>query len=115
MDIEGSEYEIIPEIVRMESARPGLFSGLCIEFHDISARETEFLEKIQNLLQCFSIVHLHVNNCVPLTSDFPDVIEVSFVPKQKIAVLDRVKSLPVEGLDFPNDPSLADISLVFGI
>jgi hypothetical protein len=115
MDIESGEYEIIPEIVRMESDSPGLFSGLCIEFHDINKRESEFLEKIRILFLSFSIVHIHVNNCVPVTSDFPDVIEVSFVPKQKTDSLERVMSFPIDGLDFPNDPSLADISLLFEI
>jgi hypothetical protein len=115
MDIEGGEYEIIPEIIRMEAARSGLFTGLCIEFHEINARETEFLEKIQYLLRYFSIAHIHVNNCVPVTSDFPDVLEISFIPKRGTDVQERVTSLPVNGLDFPNDPSLADISLRFDV
>lgn len=113
MDIEGGEYEIIPEIVRSEVDHPGLFCGLCIEVHDINRREAEFLNKMDLLLQHFSIVHVHANNCVAVKSDFPDVIELTFVPRQNPNIQSRNLSLPVYGLDFPNDPRFDEITLQF--
>lgn len=113
MDIEGGEYEIIPEILRSEVNFPGLFCGLCIEVHDINRREADFLDKMDLLLQYFSIVHIHANNCVAVKSDFPDVIEMTFVPRLNPDIQIRNLSLPIYGLDFPNDPRLDEITLQF--
>lgn len=113
MDIEGGEYEIIPEIVQIEADYPGRFCGLCIEVHDINSRESEFLDKMDSLLQDFSIVHIHANNCVPVKSDFPDVIEITLVPRSNARYQSRVSSLPLDGLDFPNDPRFDEIALLF--
>lgn len=113
MDIEGGEYEIIPEIVRSEVNHPGLFCGVCIEVHDINRREAEFLDKMDSLLQHFSIAHIHANNCVAVKSDFPDVIELTLIPRQNPGIQSRNLSLPVYGLDFPNDPRFDEIMLRF--
>jgi hypothetical protein len=112
MDIEGGEYELISEIVVRESASPGTFAGLCIEFHDIRTRESEFLSLVSDLLKHFAIIHLHANNCVVLSSDFPDVLEITFAPKVDTST-SRVLKLPNTALDAPTDPSAPDYSLHF--
>ena len=114
MDIEGGEYELLPKIASSESKSPGTFTGVSVEFHDIKAREAEFLKTIEIMTKSFKIVHLHVNNCVPLTSDFPNVIEITFAPCD-IAGITQVARVPRQGLDFPNDETLPDIELVFGL
>jgi hypothetical protein len=112
MDIEGGEYELIPEIVRRESAQRGYFSGLCFEIHDIGSRETEFFRLINQLTQEFSIVHIHANNCAPLIRDFPDVIEITLVPHSDVTG-GNVWQFPRAGLDAPNNPNNADFALMF--
>jgi hypothetical protein len=112
MDIEGGEYELISEIVNRESASPLTFGGLCIEFHDIQTRESEFLSCVNVLLEHFAIVHLHANNCVALSGDFPEVLEITFAPKADASTT-RVLKLPNPALDAPNDSSAQDFSLHF--
>jgi hypothetical protein len=62
--------------------------------------------------QTFSIVHLHANNAVPLTNDFLDVLEISFARKLGNES-EQVRRLPIQGLDFPNNPEYPDLALVF--
>lgn len=112
MDIEGGEYALIPEITRRESARPGFFAGLCIEFHDISAQEPEFLQAIEHLQRHFHVVNVHANNYVPITGDFPKVIELSFVPIADVTVRSGFGGRRGE-FDAPNNPDEADIELRF--
>jgi hypothetical protein len=112
MDIEGGEYELIPEIVRRESAQRGYFSGLCFEFHDIGSRETEFFRLMKQLSQEFSIVHIHANNSVRLTRDFPDFVEITLVPHSDVTG-GNVRQFPRAGLDAPNDPHTVDFALMF--
>lgn len=114
MDIEGGEYELLPEIIASLKSGQRNYSGMCIEFHEINSREKEFLYLITELQSKFRIVHLHANNCVDLVGDFPDVIEVSFAPSQMVGQ-ERVLDLPLNGLDWPSDSSRQDYQLVFGV
>tara|TARA_B100000686_G_C16760296_1_gene958204 strand:+ start:1361 stop:1990 length:630 start_codon:yes stop_codon:yes gene_type:complete len=56
VDIEGSEYEILEEIISFS----GTLSGLAIEFHKVSEHVTE----IENFINRFELqlVHTHPNN-----------------------------------------------------
>lgn len=112
MDIEGGEYEIIPEIARIERQNPGTFTGLVMELHDVLAREKELSSVMKQLLACFEIVHVHVNNCVPASGDFPDFIEVALAPKDWLRDRKRL-SRPNHGLDSPNESALPDVDLIF--
>jgi hypothetical protein len=112
MDIEGGEYQLLPEVVALAEQNRDYFSGLCIEFHDISRRESEFHQLVQRLQTEFSIVHVHVNNCASVDGDFPTVLEISFA---KIEVTEnlKVRRLPKSNVDFPNNPSRPDFTLIF--
>lgn len=112
MDIEGEEYEVLPKIAQIERDKPGTFVGLCIEFHDIANRESDFTRVVNDLQGIFAIVHLHVNNIVPVDADFPNVLELSFAP-QKMVGAGRIATFPRRDFDFPNNPLLPDISLNF--
>jgi hypothetical protein len=112
MDIEGGEYELLPEILDIAEQNSGYFSGLCIEFHAIMSREAEFHSLVHRMQKTFEIVHLHANNAVPAASDFLDVLEISFATKSGDEVV-RVRRLPLPGLDFPNNPEEPDLELVF--
>lgn len=112
MDIEGGEYEVMPEIARIERDKPGTFVGLCIEFHDIADREKDFIRVVTEIQSAFAIVHIHVNNCVSVVTDFPSVIELTFAPKETVGT-GRVLNFPRTGLDYPNDSLVPDISLEF--
>ena len=113
LDIEGYEYELVEELVELESE----ISGLVIEFHDTYSRRDTFLESLHLLNSSFAVAHTHVNNYGGLAIDGqPIVYEISFVNRRLLAnftqMISPAESLVVE--DQPNDPDSAEVKLIFG-
>ena len=111
IDIEGSEYRIIDDIVKYASN----ISGIAIEFHDTDHLRLVFLDAVHKLLKDFEIVHLHGNNVSSCAEDgLPDALELSFVHKALVTdASKRQASLPLVKLDIPNSPDLPDYPLRF--
>lgn len=113
MDIEGSEYGIIPDICDHASR----ISTLTAEFHDVTTLPQQFNEGISRLLQHFRIVHIHGNNYAPYSREenFPDVVEITFIHEDLCpqAATPSRRSYPDALLDVPNDPEKPDYVLVF--
>jgi hypothetical protein len=111
IDIEGSEYRILPFIC--DHAR--LFSGLVIEFHDTDICAAIFDAQIALLRRDFEIVHTHANNYGDLSADqaLPLTWELSLLHKDLLAGPARPYSgpLPRADLDSPNDPRRPDYTL----
>lgn len=111
IDIEGSEYRILPYIAE----RAQLFSGLAIEFHDTDICAATFDAQIALLRRDFVIVHTHGNNYGDLNVDgtLPLSWELSLLHKELIAGPARPYAgpLPRPGLDAPNDATRPDYSL----
>lgn len=108
IDIEGSEYRILPWIADAAD----LFTGLVIEFHDTDICAGIFNAQIERLLERFVIVHVHGNNHGDLAVDgsLPLTLEITFVHRS-------IASRPTAGfsthrsafgLDAPNDPRRPD-------
>jgi len=111
MDIEGSEYRVIPGLVDFADR----IDLMVIEFHDIDPFRRMFIEHMSALLQPFEIVHLHANNFSSQAADgFPDVIEVTLVNRRfvKSAGLRR-SHLPLPDLDKPCDQGRSDYEMRF--
>ena len=111
IDIEGSEYQIIPALVSSADA----INCLVIEFHRVSTRTTDFNRAIAHLLTRFRIVHLHGNNYSDYDTgiDFPDAVEITFV-HGALAPANAVWSghaYPRAGLDAANLPRRPDYPL----
>jgi hypothetical protein len=108
IDIEGSEYRILPWII--ESA--DLFTGLVVEFHDTDICAELFNEQIGKLLETFRIVHVHGNNYGDLSVDgaLPLTLEVTFLHR---GVPCSPACGPTAGLDAPNDPTQPDFGVAF--
>lgn len=108
MDIEGSEYAVLSEIVK----RAERVTGMVIEFHDIGIELDGFLSSLSELSNSFDITHIHGNNYDSWLRDieFPNVIELTLSRKgihsRKMSNL----SAPIPGLDFPNNPKEKDLS-----
>lgn len=113
IDIEGSEYRIIDDILRHAPQ----ITGIAIEFHDTDHLRLVFYDSVQKLLRNFEIAHIHGNNCSPCAADgLPDALEISFINKSLVpAGLSRQSSLPLEGLDVSNRSHLADYPLRFSL
>jgi hypothetical protein len=110
IDIEGSEYEIIEDLI----ANQDLIIALVIEFHDTEARREEFLSSMRNLMKYFSVIHIHGNNFAPLSSDyFPTVLELTLVKAETVKHQLRKSRFPIFNLDHPNNPLNEDYYLVF--
>jgi len=117
MDIEGGEY---PWLMSLNEKQLNKFKQIVIEFHGINDDSWECL--FSDKTSCFDklnkthyIVHAHGNNCGQVQNSIPSVIELTYVNKKcfsKTPCLNSAK-IPIEGLDFPNNPNNYDINLNF--
>tara|TARA_B100000768_G_C11183104_1_gene333842 strand:+ start:159 stop:968 length:810 start_codon:yes stop_codon:yes gene_type:complete len=100
IDIEGSEYEIIDEIIEHHAK----VKMLIIEFHWINKNPKLFEEAIKKLNDKFKIIHIHVNNYIATKESdyFFDVVEISFIKKDKTEnFVDEFRyDFPIENLDY---------------
>jgi hypothetical protein len=106
IDIEGSEYRILDELINNQDK----ICGLVIEFHDIDLHR----EKIENFIEKFNLTltHTHPNNYGGVDEQMdPIVIEMTFEknPSQE----DDAKFTLPNLLDQPNNPLEEDIILNF--
>ena len=108
IDIEGSEYRILDQIIKYQSS----IEGLVIEFHECDINK----DLIKNFINNFElkITHLHVNNWSLINSEnFPSSIEFTFSPKDYCKTDNsEYLSLPLD-LDQPCNPASKDIPVEF--
>lgn len=110
MDIEGSEYSVIPDLLKFSNK----MDLMIIEFHDTDKLRSLFEEQINAIRESFNIVHLHGNNCAGIASDgLPVVLEITFLNKRFTTTEHFRNTLPLVGLDFPNDPTKPDFIIRF--
>lgn len=113
MDIEGSEYDVVDDILRYQS-RISCITG---EFHDLDSRTEEFNQMVEALSRHFRIIHIHGNNCGAYdeVNDFPSIVEITFVNASLFDGNSSRSTLryPREGLDAPNEPTIPEYELRF--
>lgn len=111
MDIEGGEYRLIPQILERSES----IDLMVIEFHDTEPLRDLFLRSIHEILAHFDIIHVHGNNWGGVAADgLPEVLEISFLSRKFAHDPHRHRNrLPIEGLDFANDPTKPDLALVW--
>ena len=105
IDIEGSEYRILEEILLNQNS----FTGIGIELHDVDIH----LEKIRNFINKLNmkLIHIHPQNPAHIAeNNIPTQVELTFARQPKI-IGPEVK-LP-HSLDQPANPYLKDIELFF--
>jgi hypothetical protein len=110
IDIEGSEYDVIPNILQYSRD----LTGMIIEFHDTGRLRTKFKQRMEAILEKFEIVHIHGNNWAGVSVDgLPDCLELTFVNKEYCPVsAPRREALPLE-IDQPNHRDRPDIPIMF--
>lgn len=110
IDIEGSEYEIIEQIMNHSNQ----IRLIVIEFHDILKRVEEF-EKLFNLLKSkYSLIHTHINNNGAFDKNMiPEVCEFTFINSLDFNGILRVDKIPLLELDQPNNKNLRDFQIDF--
>jgi len=105
IDIEGSEYRILDELITIKNK----ITGLVIEFHDIDLH----LSKIENFINNIGLrlIHVHPNNFGGLDKfGNPYLIELTF--EKEPVILKETNSLPHKH-DMKNNPDADDITLTF--
>lgn len=105
MDIEGSEYRLLKEIIKYQD----LFTGIVIEFHDIDLHSKK-IEKFVDSLN-LSLVHIHPNNYGGIDKNGdPLVLEITFADSPE--PISNIIELP-HNLDCPNNINQKEINLKF--
>jgi len=109
MDIEGDEYSIL---LSSKEKLLNRFSVVILELHDINRwKKRDVFEKfysqaLNNLLEYFTPVHLHINPYCPtfrlMGMNLPSVIELTLVQKTNPILTSEYASLP-NPLDFDFD------------
>ena len=105
IDVEGSEYRFLHDIVANEER----ITGIVIELHDVDLH----LNEIENFINRFSLnlVHVHANNYAPIRADddLPLVLELTF---SKYSTNTTEYKLP-HNLDMPNDKNCSEYEISF--
>tara|TARA_B100001059_G_scaffold197986_1_gene203667 strand:- start:393 stop:1190 length:798 start_codon:yes stop_codon:yes gene_type:complete len=111
VDIEGSEFNIIDEIIHFSNN----IDMLIIEFHDLDKHEKKFHKEILKLVNHFNIIHIHGNNHCNLNDyGLPIAIELTLLNKNYNLKKTKEKILyPLKALDYPNNPDVEDIKFTF--
>ena len=105
IDIEGSEYRILDEIIENQD----LFTGIAIELHDVDLHLDKIEQFIKNLKM--ELVHIHPQNPAFVTKDhIPTQIELTFAKNPE--AIGPVAKIPHK-LDQPANPSFKEIELKF--
>jgi hypothetical protein len=113
IDIEFSEYRIMEDVFHYSDK----ICGMVIEFHELDVVWEQFSRIMEAAKKDFVLTHVHANNYgdfIPGTK-IPVALEVTFVNKNIIKEKLQLSALryPLSGLDYPNDPSKADLPLCF--
>ena len=111
VDIEGSEFETIQDIIFFYKK----IDMLIIEFHELEIKENKFNEEMFKLNNYFDIIHIHGNNhCKVNKFGLPIALELTLLNKNhNLRKIENKIEFPLDKLDFPNNPNLEDIKFTF--
>jgi len=112
VDIEGSEYRILDDLLRHSSD----ITALVIEFHDVDVVPALFYSFVEKIKRDFYIVHIHGNNLGGLAPfHFPIAPEITFLNKRFFGSTPSLsrRKYPIPELDRPNYPGRPDFALEF--
>lgn len=110
MDIEGSEYRVIPSLINQHNR----ILGYAMEFHDTEPLRAVFKESVKRLQSHYTIVHVHPNNFGGVASDnLPESLEITFLRNDYVTGSAKRSELLLAGLDAPCDYKRPDYALSF--
>ena len=111
-DIEGSEYDVIDQILKYSDR----IEMLIFEFHWIDKKEETFLDSVRKLQDKFNIIHIHGNNHFDkLPTGLPIIIEMTLLNKKNNQKnnMEYINKFPIKGLDCSNNPFKKDLEFSF--
>jgi hypothetical protein len=106
IDIEGSEYSLLDDLVKHANAT----AGLAIEFHESGKHMDEIIAFVNDY--SLRIVHIHANNYTTVDErGYPGALEITFSSSSLATEQRPVLPHP---LDSPNDGISEEIEIRFG-
>lgn len=115
MDIEGGEY---PWLLSIDESQLKKFKQIVFEIHGLfgdnwGAKYDDKVTCLRKLSNTHYIIHAHGNNNGCVINNYPDVVELTYVNKDLFNTTPELNTqfLPVENLDFPNNPDNFDIDM----
>jgi hypothetical protein len=113
MDIEDSEYRTLSAF---QPFYP-FINGFVIEFHNLDILGDNFMKIVCEMSEYFYVAHVHANNYggYIYPDMLPKTLEITFINKKLVpgTPVDSNNLYPIHGLDFPCNPHIPDISIVF--
>tara|TARA_A100001035_G_scaffold54342_1_gene39944 strand:- start:806 stop:1597 length:792 start_codon:yes stop_codon:yes gene_type:complete len=111
IDIEGSEYDILEDIISNKSK----IQGIVIEFHEVSKNLDKIINFTNKLNTHLYLVHIHANNySIKELDQFPEAIEITYSKKNlHLNIKPNEKKYPLKNLDHPNSKRSPDIKISF--
>lgn len=110
MDIEGAEFYMTEHMLEYSDR----ITGIAIEYHHLCHRRQDFENAVKRLQTKYEIVHVHGNNGGTLkccSDNIPDVIELTFLPKELCRSTERRKNFFLPELDRTNTQGAYDYEL----
>jgi hypothetical protein len=110
VDIEGSEYEIIEQILNHSNQ----IILLIIEFHFIHENDLLFNNLLELIKSKYSLIHTHFNNYSQLSEDLiPNVVVFTFIKRSIFTEANMLAKIPKLGFDSPTTPLRPDFTIKF--
>jgi len=112
IDIEGWEWEVLESLSSLELGRFKQIIGEFHGFHEI--RNYELIERVlYKLTENFVVTNSHANNWgayqIIQKVAVPDVIEISWLRKDRCKLIPTNTSSGIQNLNSPNNPSSLDL------
>ena len=99
IDIEGGEYQLIDKLLNSADFRKSLL--IIMEWHQTFEKREELLRFADAISETHYLIHLVGNSGAGLAKDgLPEVLEVTWQRKDLESLTERVKKLPIDGVDF---------------
>ncbi len=118
VDIEGAEYDYFNRVDH--DFLGDKVMGLCLEIHwlDNKDYQKDFIEMMDKLSKYFTLIHTHANNWGDLFNyegyEIYNVYELTFINNKYIGESTNNNEIyPIDGLDYPNNPSKPDFKFNF--
>ena len=116
MDIEGHEWKWLTYTPYLKNIKQ-----MVIEFHGVwdakwcgntNSLPPGFTDEcFEKLSETHAIVHVHGNTVGGSVNGLPNVLELTYIRRDKHNLEKNTCSFPIEGLDFPNGPGTSNFSM----
>jgi hypothetical protein len=114
IDIEGGEYQLIEKLLLSSAFRNSI--TVVMEWHDTQVKREDFLRFVTEMSRTHFLIHIVGNSGAGLADDgLPEVLEITWQRKDLESLSERVRQLPIKGIDFPHSERRGLYDLKFNL